>query len=81
MFYERPMLYKAISDPDNWAIRMEYEDAKGVRTIRHVSPMWSDGESFTGLCLTKGEPRTFILSRCSDMKLVPAHEIVIEPDV
>lgn len=70
------MLRKAMADSDNFVIEMEYDDAKGRRTKRVVSPIRFMGSyRFLGLCLCREQPRQFQLARCRNVRLIPAHEV------
>ena len=70
------MLRLAMSDSDNYVIQMDYDDAKGNRTRRVVSPIRFMGSyRFLGLCLCREQPRQFQLSRCRNIKLIPAHQV------
>ena len=72
------MLRQAMSDSDNFVIEMEYDDAKGRRTKRIVSPIRFMGSyRFLGLCLCREQPRQFQLARCRNVRLVPAHEVTM----
>jgi len=66
----------AMNNADDYVIEMDYEDAKGVRTRRHVSPIRFMGSyRFLGLCLCRQQPRQFQLARCRNIRLVPAHQV------
>lgn len=70
------MLRQAMADSDNFVIEMEYDDAKGRRTKRVVSPIRFMGSyRFLGLCLCREQPRQFQLARCRNIRLIPAHEV------
>ncbi|MEM6688582.1 MAG: WYL domain-containing protein [Planctomycetota bacterium] len=69
-------LRQAMRDHDKYVIEMDYDDARGNRTHRVVSPIRFMGSyRFLGLCLCREQPRQFQLSRCRNIKLVPAEEI------
>lgn len=70
------MLKQAMADSDNFVIEMEYDDAKGRRTKRIVSPIRFMGSyRFLGLCLCREQPRQFQLARCRNIRLIPAHQV------
>jgi predicted DNA-binding transcriptional regulator YafY len=72
------ILRKAMQDADNYVIEMDYSDAKGNRTHRIVSPIRFMGSyRFLGLCLCREQPRQFQLSRCKNIRLMPASEVLM----
>ena len=72
------LLRKAMTDSDRYVIEMDYDDAKGNRTRRLVSPIRFMGSyRFLGLCLCREQPRQFQLNRCRNLRLVPAHEVMM----
>ncbi|WP_419195221.1 hypothetical protein [Novipirellula herctigrandis] len=71
-------LRRAMQDCDNYVIEMDYADAKGTQTHRIVSPIRFMGSyRFLGLCLCREAPRQFQLSRCKNVRLVPASEVMM----
>ena len=71
-----PELNRAMRDPETFVIEMNYEDSKGNRTRRVVSPIRFFGaERFLGLCLCREEPRQFYVDRCDNLKLMPAASV------
>ena len=75
MIYHR--INKAMMAPDSWVIAMDYVDRYSTPTHRIVSPIrWVGANSFLGLCLTRESPRTFYLSRCKNIRLKSANDIV-----
>ena len=71
-------LRRAMLDSDNYVIEMDYADASGQRTHRVVSPIRFVGNHrFLGLCLCREEPRQFHLSRCENVRLLPASEVLM----
>lgn len=67
-----------MQDCDNYVIEMDYADAKGNRTHRVVSPIKFMGSyRFLGLCLCREQPRQFQLSRCKNIRLVPASQVMM----
>lgn len=72
------LLRQAMQDCDNYVIEMDYDDAKGNRTHRVVSPIKFMGSyRFLGLCLCREQPRQFQLSRCRNVRLVPASSVMM----
>ena len=72
------MLRQAMRDTDNYVIEMDYDDVKGNRTHRFVSPIRFMGSyRFLGLCLCREQPRQFQLSRCKNIRLVNASEVLM----
>ena len=72
------ILRRAMQDSDRYVIEMDYADAKGNRTHRFVSPIRFMGSyRFLGLCLCREQPRQFQLSRCKNIRLVPACDILM----
>lgn len=68
----------AMQRPDDYVIRMEYEDGKGKVTDRVVSPVAFLGQThLRAMCLCREEVRSFILKRCRRVRLVPAHEVLM----
>lgn len=71
-------LRRAMLDSETFVIEMVYADAKGNRTRRMVSPIRFVGaDRFLALCLCREEPRQFYLSRCSEVRLIPAAEVIM----
>ena len=71
-------LRRAMMDSETYVIEMVYAAAKGNLTRRVVSPIRYVGKDrFLGLCLCREEPRQFYLSRCSDVRLIPAAEVIM----
>jgi predicted DNA-binding transcriptional regulator YafY len=74
----KSLLRKAMRDSDHYVIEMDYADAQGNRTHRVVSPIRFVGDyRFLGLCLCREEPRQFQLSRCQNIRLIPAAEVLM----
>ena len=74
----RNLLSKAMQDADALVVQMSYQDGKGRRTTRIVSPIrFVASNRFLGLCLCRCEPRQFYLNRCSDLELKPANDFVM----
>ncbi|MGB1925088.1 MAG: hypothetical protein ACPHL6_01070 [Rubripirellula sp.] len=71
-------LRKAMQRSDDFVIEMDYADAKGNRTHRVVSPIrFMGSRRFLGLCLCREQPRQFQLSRCENLKIVPANSVLM----
>ena len=74
----KSLLRRAMLDSETFVIEMEYVDSKGNRTRRIVSPIRFVGNyRFLGLCLCREEPRQFQLSRCENVRLIPAAEVMM----
>ena len=72
------ILRRAMRDADRYVIEMDYADAKGNRTHRVVSPIRFMGSyRFLGLCLCREQPRQFQLSRCKNIRLVSAADVLM----
>jgi predicted DNA-binding transcriptional regulator YafY len=72
------MLRQAMQDADKYVIEMDYDDAKGNRTHRVVSPIRFMGSyRFLALCLCREQPRQFQLSRCKNIRLVKASDVLM----
>lgn len=66
----KPVLQRAMHDPDRLVVELDYVDSKGVSTHRVVSPIrFLPGDRFLGFCLCREEPRQFHLARCSNVSL------------
>ncbi len=74
-------IVQALHDPDNWVIRLHYKDGNGVTTIRTVSPYRIDDDSMLVLCLAREECRRLKLSRCSQIALVPASDVLMPVEI
>jgi predicted DNA-binding transcriptional regulator YafY len=74
----RRILSEAMQRPDDLVVQLEYEDAKGRKTTRVISPIrFVAPGRFLGLCLCRCEPRQFYLNRCSNMRLRSATDFVM----
>jgi len=72
------LLQRAMFDSETYVLELVYSDSKGNRTRRIVSPIRFVGsDRFLGLCLCREEPRQFYLSRCEDLRLIPAAEVIM----
>lgn len=57
-------------NPDELVVEFNYRDRKGKWTRRIVSPIRFVGDGrFLALCLSREEPRQFVLDFCSNIKL------------
>lgn len=75
---DKRMITRAMGQPDDLVITLEYVDSKGQRTERVISPIrFMGGTRFLALCLCRCEPRQFDLSRCSNVRLRPADQFVM----
>jgi predicted DNA-binding transcriptional regulator YafY len=69
---------RAMQGSDEYVIEMQYVDAKGERSRRVVSPIrFLSSRRFLALCLCREEPRQFYLDRCSEIRLLPAAEVMM----
>ena len=74
----RNLLSKAMTMSDDWVVEFCYQDSKGNESVRVVSPVrFLGSDRFLGLCLSREEPRQFYLSRCTHLKIRPAHDYVM----
>ncbi|MCD0460798.1 WYL domain-containing protein [Roseiconus lacunae] len=74
----KEILRRAMIDSETFVVELEYADAKGNRTRRVVSPIRFVGnDRVLALCLCREEPRQFYLSRCSNLRLIPAAEVIM----
>ncbi len=72
------LLRRAMQQADNFVIEMDYSDSKGNQTHRVVSPIrFMGSHRFLGLCLCREQPRQFQLSRCKNLKLIPAEDVLM----
>lgn len=72
------VLRKAMQRSDDYVIEMDYSDSQGNRTHRVVSPIrFMGSRRFLGLCLCREQPRQFQLSRCKNMRLLPADQVLM----
>jgi predicted DNA-binding transcriptional regulator YafY len=69
---------KGMQDPDHWVLRLTYQDAKGAKTNRIVSPIRFVGsDKVLALCLAREEPRLLKLDKCSSLVLVKAETVLM----
>ena len=72
------MLQKSMNSLDELVVEFSYEDRKGNRTRRVVSPIRFLGNNrFLALCLSREEPRQFYFDRCHQMMIRPAWDYVM----
>ena len=72
------VLRRAMMDSETFVVELVYSDSKGNRTRRIVSPIRFVGnDRMLALCLCREEPRQFYLSRCQDVRLIPAAEVIM----
>lgn len=73
---------KALLAPDEFVLRMTYEDKSGKITERLVSPIrFIDRTSILALCLCRETPRRFELGRCSGIQLVDANDVLMPAEI
>lgn len=73
---------KSLLYPDDYVVRMRYEDKAGVVTERVVSPIRFVGDqSILALCLCRETPRRFDLDRCSGIELLSANEVLMPVEI
>lgn len=69
---------RAMHNPDDLVIELDYRDSKGRKTRRTVSPIRFVSENcFLALCLCREAPRQFCLERCGDVVLRAAHDVLM----
>ncbi len=72
------ILRKAMQQPDDLVIQLDYIDSRGVESRRVVSPIrFLASNRFLALCLCREEPRQFYLDRCRNAQLQPAAEVLM----
>ncbi len=72
------LLRRAMANPDELVVEMEYSDSKGAVTRRTISPIRFVGsERVLALCLCREEPRQFYLNRCSGLRLLSADSVLM----
>lgn len=71
-------IQKSIQNYDDLVVTFRYVDSKGNLSQRVVSPIrWIGGGKFLGLCLSREEPRQFVMERCQHLELKPAWDYVM----
>ncbi len=74
----RQIINKSMQCYDDWVIEFTYQDSKGIKSKRVVSPIrFVGGDRFLALCLSREEPRQFRLDRCNNVTLKPAWDYVM----
>ncbi|MEZ6094044.1 MAG: hypothetical protein R3C03_07360 [Pirellulaceae bacterium] len=69
---------RAMQDSDHWVVHFDYCDSKGEKSHRVVSPIRFVGaDRMLGLCLSREEPRQFYLSRCENVAILPAEDVLM----
>jgi predicted DNA-binding transcriptional regulator YafY len=71
-------IQKSIQNYDELVVTFRYVDSKGNGSQRVVSPIrWIGNGKFLGLCLSREEPRQFLMKRCQQLELKPAWDYVM----
>lgn len=74
----RQIINKSMQCYDDWVIEFTYQDSKGNRSKRVVSPIRFVGpDRFLALCLSREQPRQFRMDRCDNVTLKPAWDYVM----
>ena len=74
----RHILQQAMQHPDDLVVQLDYTDSKGVESRRVVSPIrFFSQDRFLALCLCREEPRQFYLSRCRNVRIKQASEVLM----
>lgn len=74
----RQILRRAMQQPDDLVILLDYTDSKGVESSRVVSPIrFLSKDRFLALCLCREEPRQFHLDRCRNARLGLASDVMM----
>ena len=69
---------RAMHDPDHFVVELDYLDSKGERTHRVISPIrFLSSNRLLALCLCREQPRQFHLSRCDNVKLLRAEQVMM----
>ena len=72
------LISRAMQDPDNLVIEIQYKDRKNQETRRVVSPIrFVSSDRFMALCLCREEPRVFTISECREVSLKPAWDYLM----
>lgn len=75
---KRAMVSRVIRQSDELVLWFRYRDTKGIETNRAVSPYrLFDSGRFVGLCLVREEPRQFDLSRCEELQIGLASDVLL----
>jgi predicted DNA-binding transcriptional regulator YafY len=72
-------LSKAMREPDSFVVRLIYRGDDGKRQMRTLSPIRFNGtHSMQAMCLSRAEPRVFILDRVEKViATVPADSVLM----
>ena len=74
----RQILRRAMQQPDDLVVMLDYTDSKGVESRRVISPIrFLARDRFLALCLCREEPRQFHLERCRNARLGLASDVVM----
>ena len=74
----RQILRRAMQQPDDLVVLLDYTDSKGVESRRVVSPIrFLSKDRFLALCLCREEPRQFHLERCRNARLGLASDVMM----
>jgi predicted DNA-binding transcriptional regulator YafY len=72
------IIQRAMRQPDDFVLVLEYLDKDGSKTRRVVSPIRFLGtDRFLALCLAREEPRQFYFSRCKSARIDLAIQYVM----
>ncbi|AMV34430.1 hypothetical protein VN12_20060 [Pirellula sp. SH-Sr6A] len=75
---EMVAINRAMQNPDDLVVQLQYIDKAGIITERVISPIrWLGGQSLLALCLCRETPRRFELARCSQIRLVRADDVLM----
>ena len=74
----RDYLQRAMQQPDDLVVELDYMDSQGRQTRRVVSPIrFMPDDNFLALCLCREQPRQFNMSRCRNPRLIPAANVIM----
>lgn len=75
----------AMQEPDSFVIECFYRSAEDELSKRKISPIrWkgNENEYLLAMCLTDGEPKTFLTKGISVTKVIDANDVLIpEPKI
>lgn len=77
---KRQTIHKAMSNPDEYALRLDYIAESGQVTNRTISPVRFEGRCdlrVLALCLGREQPRSFDIRRMSNLTLVSAADLLM----
>lgn len=76
--FMRQILRRAMQQPDDLVVLLDYTDSKGNESRRVVSPIrFLARDRFLALCLCREEPRQFHLERCRNVRLGQASDVMM----